>query len=103
MPCKRLRGMSSAPQGQATRLEIDGRHICLVRCTDGRFFAVSDACTHEADASLSEGWIYGTEIECSRHNSIFSLESGDALSMPACDPLQTFKVLVDGDDLLIEV
>jgi 3-phenylpropionate/trans-cinnamate dioxygenase ferredoxin subunit len=103
MACERVRGMSAAPCGQATRLELGGRSICLVRSTDGRFFAVSDACTHEADASLSEGWVYGTEIECSRHHSIFSLESGEALSMPACEPLQTFSVTIDGDDLLIDV
>jgi 3-phenylpropionate/trans-cinnamate dioxygenase ferredoxin subunit len=103
MICERLRGMSTARCDSATRLELQGQAICLVRCADGRFFAVSDACTHESDASLSQGWIFGAEIECSRHHSIFSLETGEALSMPACDPLRTFKVTIDGDDLLIDV
>jgi nitrite reductase/ring-hydroxylating ferredoxin subunit len=103
MPCERVRGLFNTKMGEATRLELRGRAICLVHCSDGRFFAVSDECTHEADASLSEGWVSGTEIECSRHNSIFSLETGQALAMPACEPLRTFKVTVDGEDLLIDI
>jgi 3-phenylpropionate/trans-cinnamate dioxygenase ferredoxin subunit len=102
MACKRFAGMGNAERGAVIRLEHGEIAICLARTADGRFFAVSDACTHEPDASLSQGWLYGTEIECARHNSIFSLETGEALSMPACEPLQTFKVTVDGDDLLID-
>jgi 3-phenylpropionate/trans-cinnamate dioxygenase ferredoxin component len=103
MPCERVRGRANTKREEPTRLVVAGRAICLVHCSDGRFFAVSDECTHENDASLSEGWVSGTEIECARHNSIFSLETGAALSMPACDPLRTFRVTVAGDDLLIEV
>jgi 3-phenylpropionate/trans-cinnamate dioxygenase ferredoxin subunit len=103
MPRERLPGLSNVAPGNATRLEIAGQAICLVRSIDGRFFAVSDACTHESDASLSQGWVCGSEIECARHNSIFSLETGEALSMPASEPLRTFKVTLDGDDLLIDV
>lgn len=30
--------------------------------SDGEYFAINDTCTHE-DASLSEGWIEGDEVE----------------------------------------
>jgi 3-phenylpropionate/trans-cinnamate dioxygenase ferredoxin subunit len=103
MPSERFRGLANTKPEQPVRLVVAGRAICLVRCSDGRFFAVSDECTHEDDASMSQGWVSGTEIECARHNSIFSLETGAALSMPACDALQTFRVTVDGNDLMIDV
>lgn len=97
---ERLTGAAKLPRGEMQRFEIGGDAICVVHADDGRFFAVSDTCTHE-DQSMSEGWLSGCEIECPRHNSIFSLETGEALSLPADLPLETFGVEVDGDDLLI--
>jgi len=100
---KRFHGLATVAQGTATRLLCGELAICLVRCDDGRFFAVSDACTHEDDASLSDGWVSGCQIECARHNSIFDLQTGAALSIPAIEPVKTYRTAVDGDDILIEI
>lgn len=99
----RLAGMADAPRGVPKRVCTAGHAICLVRCDDGTFFAVDDACTHEEDARLSDGWVCGRQIECSRHNSIFDLESGEVLSIPATEPLRTYRTLVDGSDVLVEL
>ena len=98
---ERLPGAAKLPCGEMQRFELGGLPICVARVDDGRFFAVADTCTHE-DQSVSEGWLSGCEIECPRHNAIFSLETGEALSLPAEFPLQTFAIEVDGDDLLID-
>ncbi len=96
----RLVGAARLPCGELQRHEVGGIAICVAHVTPGRFLAVSDNCTHE-DQPLSEGWLEGCEIECPLHHSIFSLETGAALSMPATEPLDTFCVTVDGDDLLV--
>ena len=61
-----------------------------------------DICTHE-HAHLSEGFIENCQIECPLHGSIFDMRTGEALTLPATSPLQTFNVKVEGDDVLIEV
>jgi nitrite reductase/ring-hydroxylating ferredoxin subunit len=35
------------------------------------------------------------------HGSIFSLATGEVINGPASDPLASFEVLVDGDDVLV--
>jgi 3-phenylpropionate/trans-cinnamate dioxygenase ferredoxin subunit len=101
MMSERLEGAARLPCGELQRFEIGERAICVAHVSAGRFLAVSDLCTHE-DQSLSEGWLSGCEIECPLHHSIFSLETGEALSLPAEEALETYSVQVDGDDQLIE-
>jgi 3-phenylpropionate/trans-cinnamate dioxygenase ferredoxin subunit len=97
----RLLGAANLSCGKVKRFDALGDSICVAHVEPGRFLAVSDTCTHE-DQSLSEGWLTGCEIECPRHNSIFSLATGEALSLPATEPLKTYSVQVSGEDLLIE-
>ena len=103
MSLVRLAGMADIAPGVPKRVCASGHAICLVRCDDGRFFAVRDACTHEEDARLSDGWVSGHQIECSRHNSIFNLQSGEVLSIPAVEPVLTYRTEIEGSDVLVEL
>ena len=79
------------------RIDIDGHRIVLVRLGDD-LYAIGDRCTH-ADVSLSEGDLDADElaIECWKHGSLFSLETGEALTMPATQPVPAYAVeVVDG-------
>jgi 3-phenylpropionate/trans-cinnamate dioxygenase ferredoxin component len=87
--------------GTAVRVDVDGRRIALVRIDDA-VYAIGDRCTH-ADVSLAEGDVDAAErtIECWRHGSQFSLETGEPLSLPATKPTPTYDVVVrDGRILL---
>ena len=87
--------------GTARRVDLDGRRIALVRIDD-TVYAIGDRCTH-ADVSLAEGDVDAAErtIECWRHGSQFSLETGEPLSLPATKPTPTYEVVVrDGRILL---
>ena len=97
---RRLEGAAALAPGALSRHEVDGRLVCLARTEDGELFAVDDTCTHEEE-SLSEGWLDGSCIECPAHNSIFDLGTGEALSLPATEPLRTYRATQDGDDVLI--
>jgi 3-phenylpropionate/trans-cinnamate dioxygenase ferredoxin subunit len=83
----------------AMRVEVGGTAICLAR-SKGRFFAVRDECTHE-DVALSEGEVHDGYIECYLHGSRFDLSTGEACDLPATDPLETFSVVVEGDEVFI--
>ncbi|MGD9705588.1 MAG: non-heme iron oxygenase ferredoxin subunit [Acidimicrobiia bacterium] len=87
--------------GTARRVEHDGYKIAVVRCGDD-VYAIGDTCSH-ADVSLSEGEVLcdSKEIECWKHGSVFSLETGEPATLPATQPVPAFDArVVDG---MIEV
>ena len=75
--------------------------ICIVHCDDG-FHAVSDTCSHE-DYSLSEGDADPAqcEIECWKHGSLFSLTTGEPLTLPATLPIEVYPVEVEGNSVFV--
>lgn len=77
-----------------------GEDIAVFHAEDGNFYALDDTCTHET-ASLADGWIEGTEVECPVHSAKFCLKSGTALCMPATLAARTHKVEVSGNDVLL--
>ncbi len=74
--------------------------IAVFHAEDGNFYALDDTCTHET-ASLADGWIEGTEVECPVHSAKFCLKSGSVLCMPATLAARTHKIEVSGEDLLL--
>jgi len=87
----------------ARRVDLDGVHIAVVRIGDD-VYAIGDVCSHQ-NISLSEGEIHPEDksIECWKHGSEFSLETGEALTLPATKPVPTYEVVVDGDDIVLLV
>ena len=81
-------------------VEVGTRRICLARTEEGDVHAVDDTCTHEEE-SLSEGWLDGSCIECPAHNSIFDLRTGEAVTLPADEPVLTYPVRVDDGHIFI--
>ena len=54
-------------EGKPVAIDVDGVAVCVARVGD-EVFAVADTCTH-SEASLSEGEITGTKIECWLHGA----------------------------------
>jgi 3-phenylpropionate/trans-cinnamate dioxygenase ferredoxin subunit len=88
-------------EGKPVRIEKDGKTICVARVGD-EVFAVADTCTH-SDASLSEGDVTGFKIECWLHGAEFDLRTGQALTLPANIPLETYAVSIDGNAVTVEI
>jgi 3-phenylpropionate/trans-cinnamate dioxygenase ferredoxin subunit len=81
----------------ATRFDVGGRAVAIVRIGDD-VYAIGDTCTH-ADVSLSEGELFcdTKEIECWKHGSTFSLETGEPQTLPATQPVPVYVArVVDG-------
>ena len=83
------------------RLEKNGKTICVTRVGD-EVFAIDDTCSH-SDASLSEGDVTGTKVECWLHGAEFDLRTGQVLSLPATIAVKTYQVKVENDLVTIEV
>jgi 3-phenylpropionate/trans-cinnamate dioxygenase ferredoxin subunit len=90
------------PVDAVKRVEVGGTPICLAHAEDGNFYALSDICSHE-DFSLSEGELWGLEIECPQHGSRFDLQTGKPLALPTTQPVATYPVTVEGGDVYVDV
>jgi 3-phenylpropionate/trans-cinnamate dioxygenase ferredoxin component len=95
--------VADVASGSARRVDVDGHRLCVVRLGDD-WYVIGDECSH-ADYSLSEGdvWEDERQIECPKHGSTFSLESGEALVLPATQPVPVYAVRVDGDDVVVTI
>ncbi|HUQ12135.1 MAG TPA: non-heme iron oxygenase ferredoxin subunit [Steroidobacteraceae bacterium] len=83
--------IGSADELESTsRLEgdVDGFRVRVARVS-GTLYAFEDRCTHD-DSPFDDAPIEGCEIICPRHGARFSLQSGEALSPPAYEPLRIF-------------
>ena len=83
-----------------------GRLICGVPLAvyevSGVCFVTLDRCTH-ARARLSEGYLEGFLIECPLHQGLFDIRTGEAKGLPCTEPLRTFEVRREGEDLLVSL
>ncbi len=91
------------PEGEVRAFEYEGQRIAIYRA-DGQFFATTDICSHEY-AELSEGFLDTDDcaIECPLHGSRFDIRTGAVLSLPAYEPIATYPVRVEGEDVLVEL
>jgi 3-phenylpropionate/trans-cinnamate dioxygenase ferredoxin component len=99
MTLRRVCKQSELPAGEVKRIEDPAIAVFNVA---GTIFAISDVCTH-AEASLSEGQVDGETVECPLHGACFDLRTGEALTPPAVEPVQTFPVILQDEDIYVEV
>ena len=99
----RLGPLSQFEVGAARRVEIGGRSVALVRIGDD-VYAVGDRCSH-ADVSLSAGevWCDELELECPKHGSRFSLQTGEPNTLPATQPVPVYVARVVDGEVEVEV
>lgn len=100
----RVASVDDVEEGEAIVIsrEVATTHddVALVHTEADEWFAVDNTCTH-ALASLAEGWVEEDRIECPLHAAQFSLRTGEALCLPATEPVHTHPVEVRGGELWI--
>ncbi len=73
--------------------------VCNVK---GKLFAVSNWCSHQKKP-LQAGRVRGCAITCPVHGAKFDLETGEAKSLPASSPIETYSVKVVEGWIEVEV
>ena len=91
--------ISQLPPDSKLLITIKGESIALFNVA-GTIYAVEDVCTHDG-GPLVEGDLDGYAIECPRHGARFDVRSGQALHMPAFEPIMTYTVKIEGEEILI--
>ena len=103
MPKVTLCPLEELRSGEARRFDVAGHRIAVVRIDDD-VYAIGDTCSHQ-NVSLSEGEVDVEErtLECWKHGSTFSLETGEALVLPATKPVPVYDVRVDDGQVVVVV
>ena len=89
------------PPGSARAVQVAGRSIALFN-VEGTLHAIDNDCTHDG-APLSEGTVDDGCVVCPWHGAQFDLSSGKALTPPAVEDVHSYKILMAGEDILIEI
>ncbi|QLL06239.1 bifunctional 3-phenylpropionate/cinnamic acid dioxygenase ferredoxin subunit [Mycobacterium vicinigordonae] len=92
--------LDDLPEGEAIRVDSDPP--IAVFNVDGTILAIDDTCTHQ-EASLSEGWVEGYDVECPLHASCFNLRTGQPDQPPATEPVRVHRVTVNNGLIQVEV
>ena len=98
MTATRVGPLDGFAEGKAHRVEVGGHALALVRLGDD-VYVLSDRCSHQ-DVRLSEGEVDADErtVECWKHGSAFSLDTGEPTSLPATRPVPVYAArVVDGE------
>ena len=69
---------------------------------EGNFYVTDDECTH-ASASLADGILDGDVVECTLHFGAFNVKTGAVEAPPCSIPLRTYKVVLEGDDVFVDL
>ena len=88
-------------QNASKVFKIDDKEIAIFSCDDA-YFAIDDLCSH-AEASLSEGEVYDCKVECPLHGAEFDLTTGEAVTLPATKPVNTYPVSIEDGYLFLEI
>ncbi len=88
------------PPGGKKIVEVDGVLVVVINL-DGEYYAIEDVCTHDG-GPLGEGRLEDHLIICPRHGARFDVRTGAAVSLPAFEPVPTYEVRVEGEDILVE-
>ena len=87
--------------GQGKSFKVDKLELAIFHTEEG-YFATSNICSHEYE-HLHDGWLEGSLIECPRHGSQFDLKTGEALTLPATDPIEVFELKIEVDDIVVSI
>ena len=100
---QRVASVSDVREGDFLSVSLDdGQEILLVKA-NGQIFATQIMCTHQ-EAWLDSGLVHRDtmEIECPLHEGRFDMRTGEPTALPPTDPLRTYPVKIDGNDVYVE-
>ena len=93
--------IDSLGEGEMFSLDHNDKKILLSNI-NGRIFATDRICTH-AEADLSVGILSENGLTCPLHLSVFDLNTGKPQNPPAENPLDTYNIKLEDNNVLVEV
>jgi nitrite reductase/ring-hydroxylating ferredoxin subunit/CDGSH-type Zn-finger protein len=90
---------SDIPEGELYGVEINGQAVVVGR-VNGELHAIGGICSHQF-ARLEDGELDGNVVMCPLHNSGFNILTGQAVQLPATEPVPRYGVRVEDGKVLV--
>jgi nitrite reductase/ring-hydroxylating ferredoxin subunit len=87
------------PEGEMRGYQVGGEDVAVANVS-GSLHAFGNVCTHMG-CLLAEGDLDGTTVTCPCHGSEFNVTNGDVIGGPATEPVGSYELQVEGDELRI--
>lgn len=94
-------GIDAIPVRGARVLHLDGQRIAVFRTSDGKIFALRDACPHRG-GPLSQGIVHGGCVTCPLHDWVIDLATGKATG-PDEGSTRTYQVRLEQGRILLDI
>ena len=96
---ERVASVGDIPVGEMLIVQVGGDDVVLAN-VEGEIYAFGGECTHRS-GPLGEGVLEGDTVECPFHQGRFNVKTGEVVEEPPTEPVQTFQVQVEGDDIKV--
>lgn len=102
MPTYQIGTLADIPEGRGKAFTVNGVRVAVFR-VGTELYAIDDTCSH-AEASLSAGEFDPEEycVECPLHGSLFDVRTGTPRTLPAFEPVATYRVFVEDATVFVE-
>ncbi len=94
--------VTEVEENKIKRVKVEDKLIDLYKY-EGQIYATSDICSHEHCNIAEGGYMDGPQVECPCHGSRFDVRDGSVKNLPATEPLETFKLIIEGEDVYIDL
>ena len=94
--------VSEIAEGEVRIVDVDEYSIALCHVKDSGFYALDNVCSHDY-GPLGAGELLDEHIECPRHGALFSVKTGDAVTLPAVRGVDTYDVRVENDEIQVKI
>lgn len=107
MPLVRACNKSEVSVGTLKLVHVGEKDLVIAN-VDGNLHALYGWCTHE-EGNLSEGQLKKNVLTCPEHGAQFDVTTGRVLLGPdegspdSIQPEKSYKVIVQGSDLMVEI
>ena len=97
-PGYRLGPVNQIPFGEGRTFEVAGDQVAVFRLRSGRWYALSAVCPHRG-GPLADGQLDDRIVMCPLHQNTFELATG--CSPTGAEPVRTYRVEIDGNDIVV--
>jgi 3-phenylpropionate/trans-cinnamate dioxygenase ferredoxin component len=94
---------SDLAPGAMKKVEVPGKDDIVVANVGGKFYAMRGICNHQG-GPLADGELENNVITCPWHGAKWDVTTGNLVEFAMdLDPEPTYKIVMEGDDLFVEV
>lgn len=93
--------ISDIPAGTAKSFIVENEIVAIFNLNN-KYYALKDQCSH-MNLPLSDGLLVDGVVVCAYHGAEFDIKTGEALSLPAVEPVEAFEVRIEDEQIYVSL